>query len=224
MNDPAVIEGTLKGLKTLADSTIRITVDVDERHMQQAFAMYEQNMPVAIARLQAPAEPDYGQYAKKLRLSGFLRTPAVWKALGTDADYQEWCRRQKCAVCRGQDWDSEKGGGRCEYAHVRRADESGTAHKADYAGVPLCHACHRLQHDAGEAACLAPHISIHPSDTAKAWFNHKRIEHVEQWAHEALRATLGQESMKTAPPELVAQWAAEHDVANYLPSEFHVRS
>lgn len=67
----------------------------------------------------------------------------------SDKDYQNWCRKQKCAKCGGGHWLQDLGEWRCEYAHTRLNGRGGTALKPIYSGIPLCHECHAKTHDKG---------------------------------------------------------------------------
>lgn len=81
----SVIEASSTACKTMADGTLRITVDVEPRHAQAAFALFgSPGVPMALARLQAPApepEPE--------RLKGGMA--AKWLALRcAEPAFQEW--------------------------------------------------------------------------------------------------------------------------------------
>lgn len=144
----------------------------------------------------------YGDHARALKLSGFTRTPDVWRALGTDADFLSWLRKQDCAA-RGQG----ECGGDVVAAHVRRiADGAGMGLKPEYSAIPLCDVHHRHQHQHGESAL-----------GGKDWFDRQRMHYVSEWAWTRLRAALGVESLRDASPEVVRQWAEAKGVERYLP-------
>jgi len=146
----------------------------------------------------------YGKEAQALKQSSFFRTPDVWRELGTDDEFLKWIRSMPCAVCRNEIT--------VEAAHVRRiADGAGTGIKPQFSAIPLCAEHHRLQHQQGESAI-----------GGKEWVDKQRIEHVGEWAWAQLKAELGYESMAEAPPERIQMWAIEHDVQQYLPSEYDV--
>lgn len=88
---------------------------------------------------------------------------------GSDKQYREWVRRQPSCLS-GQFSEWVNGQGRCVAAHVRRAGESGTGHKGDYACVPLTDAEHRLQHQHGETALMP-----------KEWWDSMRIKYLTMW-------------------------------------------
>lgn len=123
------------------------------------------------------------ELARKLHANGFFRNQKIWPLLGTDADYQAWCRKQKCAKC-----GAVAG---IEYAHVRRiVHGAGAGVKPEYSGIPLCGDCHHLQHLRGESA-----FGEFGVGSGKAWFDAQRIKHLEKWAHDAYKAYHGLESL-----------------------------
>lgn len=150
----------------------------------------------------------YGQYARKLRLSGFQFAPAVWAAVGTDAEYLAWLRGQPCAV-------RDPYYGPCEgdvvAAHVRRiANGAGMGTKPkDFSAIPLCFGHHHQQHQQGESGI-----------GGKDWCDAQRMDHVSRWAWERLRAALGVESIGDASPAAVRAWAERSGVAHLLPREY----
>lgn len=161
-----------------------------------------EKQPDAAALAQASPPHQYGAEAKELRQSGFFRVPAVWQQVGSDADYLAWVRDQHCAYC-----GTETG---IDPAHVRRiASGAGTAVKPEYSAIPLCRQHHRLQHDHGESAV-----------GGKEWCDKQRIQHVEQWAWEALRAMLGAQHWYDVPPPALARWATAQGVYDYLPEVY----
>lgn len=147
----------------------------------------------------------YGQQAKILRQSSFFRTPEVWAAVGSDEDFLAWVRTQSCAYCNAT--------GPSEAAHVRRISSgAGTGIKPTYAAIPLCHKHHAAQHHAGESAL-----------GGKDWFDKKRIEYVQQWCWEVLKAQFGYYSWKFIPPHELHEWAIDNGVEEYVP-DFYVDS
>lgn len=163
----------------------------------------------------------YGQEAAKLRTTGFFYRPEVWRAIGSDADFQDWIRLRKCVVCGEQDWVESLGEGRCEYAHVRRG--SGVGIKPEYSGVPMCNEHHRLQHAKGEQAAYhetQASIGLPKAGTeqeAREWFEKKAIQAVTWWAWIELKKQLGAESWKDIEPSRLRIWAENEAVEQYLP-------
>jgi hypothetical protein len=213
----SAISGTRRQYKEMADGTIRVSVDIEPQFKAEFHRLFPDiDTPVALAPLvldfERVAEPDpapantrpFAQQAKALRLSSFFRSPAVWKAIGSDEDFLAFVRTLKCVA------HDNQCGGDIVAAHVRRiADGAGTGIKPDYAAVPMCHAHHHKQHQHGES-------SIAPKDQWDKW----RIETVSEWAWLALKATLGHESWTTLPPGMCRAWARLHDVEIYLPEAY----
>ena len=82
---------------------------------------------------------------------------------------------------------------KCEAAHVRRADSSGVAFKANYACVPLCHEHHHLQHQKGESAI-----------GGENFMESQRELLLKQWAWDTLKEKLDVQSMKQG--KLNSKW------------------
>ena len=224
-----VIAFTSRKLRTLADGSLRLEIDFEPQHMTAAVEMFGiPGTPGAVARLKTEAAKDqlqqeainpFGQYAKKLKQSGFFLYLDVLKAVGTDEHYQAWCRNQKCAVTKEPDFSQPDG--RCVYAHVRRADSSGIGFKGKYRGIPLKHEVHMIQHQKGEREALSYYLNqSFQVESAKAWFDKKASENAAQWAWETLKEKLGFESWKQVPPEVLVEWAKENRVFNYLPQVY----
>lgn len=220
MNDDTSVLAAVAGtLRTMVDGTVRLSIDfspADRAAVMQLFG--EPGSPMAVARLSGEsaaaalhkqtiaaggAVPAYGEFARELRLSSFFRRPEVWRAVGTDADYRAWLRRQSCAYRSGV--IGCEGGS--EAAHVRRvADGAGTGIKPEYSAIPLCAGHHRIQHSHGEGAL-----------GGRQWFDKQRIEYLVQWCWETLKTHLGHESWAEVPPRRLCDWAVEHDVFRFLP-------
>lgn len=149
----------------------------------------------------------YGEHAKALYTSSFFRTPQVWKAVGTDAEFLSWIRKQPSAFSREYS-EYINGEGRCEAAHVRRvANGSGTAIKPEYSAIPLTKEEHRLQHGKGESTF-----------GGKEFFDRERIRHLHLWCWETLKSKLGFEHWNQVPPKSLYQWAEKHGVNRLLPA------
>jgi len=200
----------------MADGTLRLSVDVEPENAEAAFRLF--GMPGvagAICRLTEEASQQrlqnetikiaYGEQAKTLRLSSFFRTPEVWHMVGSDSDFLRWLTINQCAA---------KHIGSCDgdvvAAHVRRiSNGSGTGRKPEYSAIPLCDAHHRIQHQHGESSL-----------GGKEWFDKKRIEYVQQWCWDKLKADLGYESWSQIPPDELIEWADSHSVSQYLPANY----
>ncbi len=172
-----------------------------------------ENVPVEPKKPKA-AKGQYGEYAKKLKLSSFFRSPKVWAALGTDEEFREWIQQQPSCISGDRDYCETLTGDAemvCKAAHVRRAGESGTGYKAEYACVPLTNEEHSCQHQHGELSCLEIHLKSFPKNEsnvsaadciAKEWFDKKRIDYVSKWAWETYKGKLGVSSMAEVSPEI----------------------
>jgi hypothetical protein len=210
MNDVAAIAGSLAAYKTLADGTLRITVDLPEtetRHFHELFPAVHCEVAVAPMRptqlaASQTTKGQYGEQAKALRLSAFFTYVDVWKATGSDAAFLEFVRKQKCAARSGIPCS-----GPIQAAHVwRQKDGFGKGIKGDYAAIPLCDGHHRAQHNSGEDAI-----------GGRAYMEQARHETVVDWIWATIKADIGVESMADAEPAMVRAWAQDHGVERYLP-------
>ncbi len=215
IDDRQAAIGSATVTKVLKDGSIRLTIDIEPRFRDVLASWLEPDMPVAVARITrqaaagemqaaATSAPSYGEQARELKLSSFFRTPDVWRAVGTDAAYQAWCRKQVCAACERDGGDQNP----IVFAHLRRvAEGAGVGIKPPYCGVPLHDSEHNLQHQHGESR-------IAPPETWDRW----RIEHLQRWCWESLKAELGFESWREVPPEKLLAWAQRRRVDHLLPA------
>ena len=220
MSDPAIFLGSTTGMRTMADGSLRVQIDFNPADMVDAVKAFgAPGSPVFVGRStneaalehdrpkdEKPGKGEYGQYAKSLKQSSFFRMPEVWREIGTDDQYLEWLRAQPSALNGDFDYDSDTGEGRCVPAHVRRSGEAGTAYKPPYSAIPLTNAQHQLQHQKGESEIGGPD-----------WWGRMRIKYVSDWCWETLKQDLGFNSWADVPPEVLRDWAKEHDLVQYLP-------
>ena len=200
------------------------------------FILSEKVEKIVKAKNKAKKEKgEWGHEVRDLHQSGFFKNPKLWKIIGTDQQYQEFTRKRRCIVSSSYDWDGEKGVERTEFAHVRRAGDSGTAHKPEFSGVPLVHEIHRLQHNGGETAAYDKYLVRRGIDSggvvtetaAKEWFEKKALENVEKWAHERLLIALNNwnlshgvkqaTSLTQVSPSILNSWAESVGLQNNLP-------
>lgn len=241
MDDQAVFMGRTIGMKTMASGATRLTIEFDSEVKAEqdgiwtSFAAIGSSVAVALMTPESgqaeqrrrtieanPARPTYGHVAKALRRSSILTNHEVVKHLGSDAEYQEWCRKQNCVVTNEYDWNPETGEGRCEYAHVRRAGEAGTGYKPEYSGVPLCAVIHRLQHQQGELAVLRhcpPSIPVKDEAAAHAWFNAQALKTLHKWAWERLKENIGADSMRHVSARRLYGWFSSLGIGHLCPLE-----
>lgn len=219
---PSAIRATRGAiLKEYEDGSLAVRILIAPPDKQTFMRLLpDVNLPIFIARetlesaqksLQQAAIETYGAYAQELRLySNWMGNPEVWRHLGTDDEYLEWCRNQKCAHCsRAPEWEMDTLVLN-EAAHVRRvANGAGTAIKPPYSAITLCSGCHKSQHQHGESAI-----------GGKDKVDKLRLDHVKQWAWERMRGIFGVESMRQADPVRVLSWAKEHAIDRYLPSSY----
>ena len=131
-----------------------------------------------------PTNKPFGKEAAILRreIAGYastLHTHEFLACFGTDADYQEWCRKQPCAKT-GHTND-------IEFAHVRRSNTSGTGFKAKYSGIPLTSEIHRQQHNQGEETTFG----------SKDWMPRKLDDYLSAW----VASHFGQPSLGYVDPK-----------------------
>ncbi len=103
LEQPAMIVAATVNCKTMADDTLRLTVDIEPNDAQQAFKMFgKRGSTVAIARLtdeaakadmQAKAAGAKGPYSKQAQLlyqSDFFKWPDVLDKIEIDSDDFEY--------------------------------------------------------------------------------------------------------------------------------------
>ena len=163
----AAFQASLVNFRLLADSTVRAQFDVEPVDAPAFLAAFHQRGdPAFLVRASEPGETTepntieragvreqpkqngaYSQQARLLHQSPFFYQTSVWRAVGSDEEFQTWCREQPCAVCAAAGHQS---GQPVVYAHVRRAGISGTGIKPIYSGHPCCNQHHQQQHQKGE--------------------------------------------------------------------------
>lgn len=164
----------------------------------------------------------HGKASQLLIRSGFFGIKQVWDVLGGDKAYQEWCRTQPCVVSGDMDYSDKYPEGRCVYAHVRRADNSGTGMKPEYSGVPMKNEYHvAYQHQHGEQAAFEEHLLLNNKKqgerNGKQWFNWLATKHLTEWAMGAVKDQLKIDSMTNLDPSLMRQFCFDRKIKQYLP-------
>ena len=205
--DDAVIM-TVESVRTRAstnEALVTFAVPLEQADLVSGFmSKIGHQVGAAFAHIDAKPAERFGEKAAKLKLSGFFRRPEIWRAIGTDADFQNWLRTQPCAA------PQKNHAGDVVPAHVRRiANGAGGSLKPEYSAIALCNEHHQQQHQEGET-------SIAPKD----WFDRQRIEHLERWGWETLRALFRQDSMANVNPIAIREWARGLDVEKYLPDGY----
>ena len=95
----------------------------------------------------------------------FPKLFSAYAHVGTDDDFQAWCRKQPCAFT-GATYG-------VVYAHYRTAANSGIGMKPKYSGLPMTQSLHALQHQHG-------HDAVAPREE---WERLVKL-HLERWAKE----------------------------------------
>lgn len=208
-------------LKEYEDGSLAVRVVIAPTDKQTFMRLLpDVNLPIFIAAetiesaqrgLQEETIQTFGEHARELMLySDWMGNPKVWAQIGTDDDYLEWCRKQKCAHCsKAPRWEMDTFMP-SEAAHVRRvANGAGTAIKPPYSAIPLCSGCHIDQHQRGEDAI-----------GGKNKVDKLRLDHVKRWAWETMREIFDVESMREANPADVLAWAKAHGIERHLPASY----
>lgn len=197
-------------LKEYEDGSLAVRIVIAPPDKQTFMKLLpDVNLPIFIAAetlgsaqqgLQEETIENFGDYARELMLhSDWMGNPKVWAQIGTDDDYLEWCRDQKCAHCGKAP--------RSEAAHVRRiANGAGTGIKPPFSAIPLCTEDHGAQHQHGESAI-----------GGKDKVDKMRLEHVKRWAWETMREIFDVESMREVNPADVLAWAKDRGIERHLP-------
>lgn len=233
-----VIAASSVNVKTMADDTLRLTVDIEPRHAQEAFAMFgSRGTPLALARLtqsaageamakdtESEARPG-GQMMRDIIAYGVFNNPKVLAALGTDKQFQDYVRGLPSCL-NGDDYG-------IVYAHVRRANNSGTSIKPNYSGVPLTDPQHsQFQHQSGERAALEawkPKAEGWTVQDAKDWFDKQAAKCRIDWGKARIldwlksRFTLNTSNYQSCAEFVdceIASWFHENDLPNALPAKW----
>lgn len=217
-DEPAAILGDLIRHKTLTDRALRIEIEVEQGSKPAFYKAFTGEGPVRVAialvsddtyrKNQGGREPEY-KYAHYLHQYGFFRNPNVYEVAGTDKMFLEWIRCQPSVVSGGFGKHNDRGEGRNEAAHVRRASNSGVGMKPEYSAVPLTPEEHRLQHQKGYSALG------HDKD----WFVRKSVECLEKWCKELVRLEIDKDSTSFSeiPINRFMEWFDGSDLEKEIP-------
>jgi len=216
------IEFTTAGARTLADDTLRVTIDIEPRDAHKAFQMFGQRgLRGAMVRLKDHPEPDdtHGHFWRDLIASGVFRARRVLKSIGKESDYEKWITTLPSVLNGDADYDPDTGDIRNECCHVRRVSEgAGTAEKPPYFAVPMTHKEHQHQHQHGEKSAM---MAFGRRDWDPEWFQRKADQLRADWAshHLAWQLKPGCKSRAEVPPADVIAWFEKHDLSQYLPNK-----
>ncbi len=163
----------------------------------------------APAAQRSKRDPLTGTIMAHFYKTGFFQSPKVLKVMGLDSEFLQWLRRQVCWHCGKQDV-GEDGSFYVQAAHVRRvAQGAGTGVKPPYSAIPLCSACHSIQHAVGESG-------IAPRD----WWDANAAKARQEWGHEMLREKFGVKSISAeVGVDLLWLWLQDRDLHRYVPAK-----
>ena len=221
-------QGTVSKFQSLADGTLRLQVDIHQTDTAQALELLcEVGRTVAIAALQ-DAEPEIewnkeelayvdnecdnsaGKLMQALYRGGWFHAPKVLEALGKDAEFLQWVRKQDVCWCCNHIPGDDLNQPAIQAAHYRKvASGAGTAVKPPYSAIPLCSRCHGRQHQHGYSV-------LGTTD----WWEEKVAKARQKWGHERMRGLFRTESMTAVPAQHVVEWALENELQALIPSEY----
>lgn len=201
---------TFRGLKGERFACALQLIDNDEQPVSSADCGDARKDSSVVNDLPQSADQKgpHGKYVRDLMMSGIFNKHEVLEHIGTDADFQTYVREQPSCISKQ---------GPCVYAHVRRANNSGTGIKPKYSGVPLTQEEHQIQHNNGERVLLNVSI-VNPEgpwmvDDAKAWFDARAERYRRDYATIALAYDLwGYTSRAQVPPQEWRDWFKSIDV------------
>lgn len=217
----AVVVGYTQTISTRVDNSSTLKINFSEVNTPDALKLFGKNgTRVVIALMSEDIEDPMREvtikecdeiedvcttkfkYANHLYLSSFFRTPSVWKAVGTDAEFLSYLRTLPCAFC---------GKSPSVVGHVRRiANGAGTGKKPEYSAIPLCNDCHQEHHQHGESVL-----------GGKDWFDKQRIEHLHSWCWNKLKTDFGYYSWSKVPYEVFIGWVNDNNLHKYLPEKLN---
>ena len=208
------------------------------RHVELALRPAERQGSVpADVRLDAadvPAGP-FAEYVWAIIRFGAFRQLDVLRALGSDAEYQSYCRRLPCEIT-GEYAETLHGDGRSVYAHVSDASrppagsKGAGSKKPIYSGLPMQQWLHEKQHSQGwkyvyhyycQLRDVAPDVAAerltHRYRSALNWARRLRDYRIAQWAQQTLAARLEVSMLSDASPQQILAWAHDNGVGEYFP-------
>lgn len=219
MNEPVRFECVTAGCKTLADDTLRLSVDIQPGSSSDAFAYLGKRGVTAILVVlrdgfdqkvdeRSEEEDDSwrkanGKFWQQLIRNHFFRAPEICRAIGSPEKFEEWIRGQR-ALLGPDDYNQLTGEIRNQPAHVRVVSEGGgTAEKPPYFAVPLSAEVHRFQHQKGyrdtvsrfgtESQRKAMKMIEDANPTGRPgvkWFTGQADAYRAEWASNALKRKL----------------------------------
>lgn len=98
----AIIEAVSRTVKTMADGTLRLTVDISPIHAQDAFSMFgKPDAPVVLARLtrQAAQASAQAETISKDRVTGLALLAVEWCK---DPEFLEWMKSETSYIAESE--------------------------------------------------------------------------------------------------------------------------
>lgn len=236
MND-AVIPATYRRLKTLADGTVQLVVEVEPKDAATAFSLFQEpHIPIAIARLAfgesagaaimpeggspCPPRPEkaaestseprvgpHGDWWRRLFEAGVFQAPPVLRALGSDDAYLDWIRDQRCQHCGNEPRWEMSRWVRNEAAHVRRV--------ANGSGT-----AEKPPHSAITLCTRCHGLQHQQGESAlggKDWVARKLVQQRNAWAKERLHSAFDVGSLTHIEPQQAVAWFESRELLRYLP-------
>lgn len=202
---------------------------IPDEELDEAAKPESMGLTEAVIRVGKASKGKYGNYARQMVQAGVFYNHKVLAELGSDAQYQLWCRSVgKCDACGANHRPDDNP---IVFAHVTRADRPPSggkgkgSNKTIYSGHPLCKSCHDIQHAKGELAVYliadarkggVAHEAC-TVDDAKQWRDGKAAKHLLDWARARARKALGVDSLSEVSPEEWAEWGKAHGIMQWLP-------
>lgn len=189
----SAVVATRRSYRELVDGTLRVQIDIEPQDKAAFLQLFpEPGAAMGIAALAATVPThthphDYSKQAQLLRLSGFCRSPDVWRAAGSEGEYDEWLRTRACVV------ETTECSGDPSPFYLKGV--------GPYGAIPLC----------------AVHAKRAEKDQSAWGVEKLRVECCEDWCWEVIKQTLGYASMRDVPPAELLRWAQRAGVDRYLP-------
>lgn len=141
---------------------------------------------------------EYGDAMNALKLSGFFKQPNVWKAIGTEEEYIDYIKNEKCLFHNHQCYDIQ----------AFKMNNEDVRH---YAYVPLC-----IKH----AEQAKNDINSIPGGIKCLNMRHSIL--IYEWAMKKLTDILGYDepNLYVLNPSKVLFWAIENKLNVYIPTSF----
>lgn len=139
----------------------------------------------------------FSEANRSLKISGFLRQPALWPQLGSEIDYQSWV--ETCPCCAPGDSPCPKKSTAFKIpmeSHMR------------YALIPLC-----AEH--------AEQANLGSMPGGIAFLRMRRDVLIQEWAWERLKEKVGTPAKLDEPdPQKIFSWAHQHGLSQNIPANY----